>query len=178
MEMRWQPTVRVAHPYYDTPAYIDALAAAMQKDLAALDFEPEVVLASFHGIPEDYALKGDPYDKQCARTVELLRQKLGWSPDRLKLTFQSRFGRAEWLRPYTDETVISLAKSGVKKMAIVAPGFSADCLETLEELDGENREFFMHNGGERFAYLTALNDRDEGMAVIRDIAERELMGWV
>ncbi len=178
MKMRWQPTVRVAHPYYDTPAYIDAIVAAMQRDLAALDFKPDVVLASFHGVPVDYVAKGDPYAQHCHRTVELMRAKLGWPEERLRLTFQSRFGRAEWLRPYTDETVTALAKSGVKKLAIVAPGFSADCLETLEELDGENREYFLHNGGEHFAYLPALNDSDGGMAVIRDIVERELQGWV
>ncbi|MGN6095271.1 MAG: ferrochelatase [Bosea sp. (in: a-proteobacteria)] len=178
MQMRWQPTVRVSPPYHDDPAYIDALARSMRASLAKLDFEPEVILCSFHGMPKDYLLKGDPYHCQCVKTWRLLRAELGFSEERFPLTFQSRFGPDEWLQPYTDETVKALAQAGRKSMAIVAPGFSADCLETLEELDGENREIFLHHGGEKFAYLPCLNDSAEGIDVIAEVVQRELMGWL
>ncbi|MET3890113.1 ferrochelatase [Bosea sp. OAE506] len=178
MTMRWQPAVRVAPPYHDDPAYIKALADSMRASLAKLDFDPEVILCSFHGMPKDYLLKGDPYHCHCAKTWRLLREELGYSRERFKMTFQSRFGPDEWLKPYTDETVKSLASSGVKSMAIVAPGFSADCLETLEELDVENREIFMHNGGQQFAYLPCLNDSPAGVDAIEAVVRRELMGWV
>ena len=178
MDMRWQPAVRVAPPYHDDPVYIEALAASIRQSLAALPFEPEVVLASFHGVPKSYLLKGDPYHCHCAKTWRLLCDALGMGPERLRLSFQSRFGNEEWLRPYTDETVSALAEGGVKRLAIVAPGFSADCLETLEELDVENREIFMHAGGEQFAYLPCLNDSEAGMRVIEAVVRRELMGWL
>ncbi|GGK17885.1 ferrochelatase [Salinarimonas ramus] len=178
MTMRWQPSVRVAPPYHDDPVYIDALADSMRKELAKLDFEPEMILTSFHGVPRKYLLQGDPYHCQCAKTSRLLRETLGWPKERWMLTFQSRFGPDEWLQPYTDETVKGLAEKGVKRLAIVAPGFSADCLETLEELDGENREIFEHNGGEKFAYLPCLNDSEEGMRVIDHVVARELQGWL
>jgi ferrochelatase len=178
MQMRWQPTVRVAHPYYADPAYIDALAASIRASLAKLSFEPEVILCSLHGMPKEYLLKGDPYYCQCAVTARLLRDRLGLSEERFRLTFQSRFGPDDWLQPYTDETVKALAQAGTRSLAIVAPGFSADCLETLEELDVENREIFLHNGGESFAYLPCLNDSNEGMDVIEALVRRELMGWV
>jgi protoporphyrin/coproporphyrin ferrochelatase len=178
MKMRWQPAVRVAPSYHDDPVYIDALARSMKSSLAKLDFEPEKIIATFHGMPEKYLLKGDPYHCQCQKTSRLLRDKLGYPPDRWLTTFQSRFGNDPWLQPYTDMTVESLAKTGTKKLVLVAPGFSADCLETLEELDGENREIFEHNGGEKFAYLPALNDSPEGLDVIEAIVRRELMGWV
>jgi protoporphyrin/coproporphyrin ferrochelatase len=178
MDMRWQPAIRVSPPYHDDPVYIDAVVRAMRQDLSRLDFEPEVILVSFHGVPKSYLLKGDPYHCHCVKTWRLMREAFGWPEARFRLGFQSRFGNEEWLRPYTDETVTALAQSGVKRLAIVAPGFSADCLETLEELDGENRHYFEANGGERFAYLPCLNDREEGMRVIRHIVERELWGWL
>jgi ferrochelatase len=178
MDMRWQPAIRVSPPYHDDPAYIDAVVSAMRSDLEKLDFEPEVILVSFHGVPKSYLLKGDPYHCHCHKTWRLMREAFGWPEERFRLSFQSRFGTEEWLRPYTDETVKALAASGVKRLAVVAPGFSADCLETLEELDGENRHYFEANGGERFAYLPCLNDREEGMRVIRAVVERELRGWV
>jgi ferrochelatase len=178
MDMRWQPSLRVSPPYHDDPVYIDAVVSAMKRDLAKLTFEPETILVSFHGVPKEYLLKGDPYHCHCVKTWRLMREAFGWGPDRFRMSFQSRFGPSEWLKPYTDETVKGLAESGVKRMAIVAPGFSADCLETLEELDGENREIFMHAGGEEFAYLPCLNDSDDGMRVIRAVVERELKGWV
>src|SRR3954470_7695552 len=178
MDMRWQPSVRVSPPYHDDPVYIDALVTSMKQELAKLTYEPDVILVSFHGVPKEYLLKGDPYHCHCVKTWRLMREAFGWPADRFRMSFQSRFGPDEWLKPYTDETVKALAESGVKRMAIVAPGFSADCLETLEELNGENREIFMHNGGEQFAYLPCLNDSPEGLRVIEAIVERELKGWV
>jgi ferrochelatase len=178
MDMRWQPTIRVAPPYHDDPVYIDAIVSAMKRDVAALPFEPEVILISFHGVPKSYLLKGDPYHCHCVKTWRLMRNAFGWPEGRFCMSFQSRFGNEEWLKPYTDETVKGLATSGVKRMAIVAPGFSADCLETLEELNVENRHIFTEHGGEAFAYLPCLNDGEGGMRVIRHIVERELQGWI
>ncbi len=178
MKMRWQPFVRVAPAYHDDPVYIDNLAKSMEKNLAKLDFEPEKIIATFHGMPQKYLDNGDPYHCNCQKTSRLLRERLGIEKDRWLTTFQSRFGNDPWLQPYTDETIKQLAKDGVKKLALVAPGFSADCLETLEELDVENREYFEENGGERYAYLPALNDSEEGLAVIETIARRELKGWI
>src|SRR6185503_625264 len=131
--LRWQPAVRVAPAYFDDLAYIDAVAASMRSHLATLDFTPDTLLASFHGMPQRYLEAGDPYHCQCQKTSRLLREKLGWPSERWHTTFQSRFGNEEWLQPYTIDTVAGLAKAGVKRLAVVAPGFSADCLETLEE---------------------------------------------
>jgi ferrochelatase len=178
MKMRWQPTIRIAPPYHDNPAYIEALTTTLKAGLAKLDWEPEAILVSFHGMPKDYLLRGDPYHCQCAKTWRLMREAMDWPKERFIMTFQSRFGPDEWLKPYTDETVEGLAKRGIKNLAIIAPGFSADCLETLEELDGENRHIFTDNGGEKFAYIPCLNDSDEGLDVIRAIADRELQGWL
>jgi ferrochelatase len=176
--MRWQPTLRVAAPWCDDPAYIDALARSTRASLAALDFEPEVLLASFHGIPRAYFDKGDPYYCHCAKTTRLLRAALDLSEERLRMTFQSRFGRAEWLQPYTAETVKALAAQGVKRVAVLTPGFAADCLETLEEIGVENAGYFKAGGGERFAALPCLNDGEDGMRVIETVVRRELSGWV
>ena len=178
MQMRWQPTVRVSPPYHDDPVYIRAMADSIREGLAKLDFEPEVILTSFHGVPKSYLLKGDPYHCQCLKTGRLIREAMGYTPEQMRVTFQSRFGNEEWLKPYTDETVQALAKSGVKRMAIVAPGFTADCLETLEELDGENRHYFEENGGEKYAFIPCLNDSDLGMRVIEHVVRRELQGWI
>jgi protoporphyrin/coproporphyrin ferrochelatase len=178
MRMRWQPTLRVAPPYYDDPVYIEAVASSIEAEVKKLSFTPEVILASFHGVPEDYLLKGDPYHCHCAKTARLLRDRLGLDEQRFRMTFQSRFGSAEWLKPYTDETVKSLARHGVKNLAVVTPGFAADCLETLEEIAGENAEFFHHEGGENFAAIPCLNDGDAGMRVIEHVVRRELLGWV
>jgi ferrochelatase len=177
-KMRWQPALRVAPAYFDEPVYIEALAASVEQSLAALPFKPEVILASFHGMPEDYLRKGDPYHCQCAKTARLLRERLKLDGDQLMLTFQSRFGPAEWLKPYTDETVKALARRGVKNLAVITPGFSADCLETLEEIAMENADIFRQAGGENFAAIPCLNDSPGGMAVIRDVVARELQGWV
>jgi len=178
MKMRWQPTLRVAPPYHDDPVYIDAIVTSLREELHKLTFKPDVILASYHGIPQSYFDKGDPYYCFCAKTTRLMREALGLDENQLRMTFQSRFGTEEWLQPYTDKTVEALAKSGVKNLAIVTPGFSADCLETLEEIAVENGDIFKANGGENFAAIPCLNDSEEGMRVIRHIARRELMGWV
>jgi ferrochelatase len=178
MKMRWQPALRVAAPYHDDPVYIDRLASSMKADLARLDFEPERIIATFHGMPVKYLEAGDPYHCQCRKTSRLLRAALGWPEERWLTTFQSRFGTDPWLEPYTDKTVERLGREGVKRLALVAPGFSADCLETLEELDVENRHIFESNGGERFAYLPALNASAEGVDVIEAVVRRELSGWI
>ena len=175
--MRSQPTLRIAAPYYAEPVYIDALAASLNAELAKLRFKPEVIIASYHGMPEDYVTKGDPYLKHCAETTTLLRKKLKLDDKRLIMTFQSRFGTAEWIKPYTDATVRSLAERGMKNLAVITPGFSSDCLETLEEIAIETAEIFRRAGGENFATIPCLNDTPGGMAVIRDIVARELKGW-
>ena len=176
--MRFQPTLRVAAPYYAEPVYIDALASSLNATVAKLSFRPEVIVASYHGIPEDYVDKGDPYFRHCSETTTLLRKKLKLDDERLIMTFQSRFGTAEWIKPYTDATVKSLAERGVKNLAVITPGFSSDCLETLEEIAMENAEIFRHAGGENFVAIPCLNDSPAGMAVIRDIVTRELRGWL
>jgi ferrochelatase len=176
--MRFQPALRVAAPYYTEPAYIDALASSLNTELAKLSFKPEIIVASFHGMPEAYVAKGDPYYKHCTQTTELLRRKLKLDGEQLIMTFQSRFGSAEWIKPYTDATVKGLAARGVKSLAVITPGFAADCLETLEEIAMENAEIFKHAGGENFAAIPCLNDSPAGMAVIRDVVLRELKGWI
>jgi protoporphyrin/coproporphyrin ferrochelatase len=176
--MRWQPTLRVAPPYYDDPGYIEALATSMRTSIAALSFEPEIVIASFHGLPLEYFQKGDPYHCHCHKTARLLREALGWGEDRLMLTFQSRFGKAEWLQPYTDKTIERLASEGVKRIAVITPGFAADCVETLEEIAMQAREGFVEHGGEEFAALPCLNDSDEGMSFLDAHIKRELQGWL
>lgn len=178
LKMRWQPALRTVPPYHDDPAYIDALAVSIEKHLATLDWEPERVLASFHGIPRSYFEKGDPYYCQCQKTARLLRERLGWSAEKLVLTFQSRFGPEEWLQPYTDKTVEKLAQEGVKRIAVFNPGFVSDCLETLEEIAEQAAESFLHNGGEKFSHIPCLNDSPEGMAVLETVVRRELSGWV
>jgi ferrochelatase len=178
MRIRHMPTVRSLPPYHDEPVYIEALARSIKHQLSTLDFEPEIVLASYHGIPKSYFEKGDPYHCHCMKTTRLLREKLGWDEKKLITTFQSRFGSAEWLQPYTDKTVERLAGEGVKSIAIVNPGFSADCIETLEEIDGEVREIFLHAGGENFAHIPCLNDSENGMKVIETLVRRELGGWL
>jgi ferrochelatase len=175
---RKQPALRLGAPYYDDPAYIDALAAHMTRALAALDFEPEVVIASFHGLPQAQIDRGDPYRDHCEATWRLLCDRLGMSPERLRLAFQSRFGRARWIGPYTSDVVTELAGAGVKRIAVVAPGFAADCLETIEELGVEIRDLFLEKGGEKFARLPCLNDSEESVALIETLAKRELAGWI
>jgi ferrochelatase len=177
-DLRAQPTLRVTPPYYDDPDYIEALAVSINAHLSTLPFKPELIVASFHGMPKEYVDKGDPYPAQCVATTDALRQRLGLDAAKLLITFQSRFGRAEWLQPYTDQTIAQLAKDGVRRIAVVMPGFAADCLETLEEIAQENAEIFRHNGGEQFAAIPCLNDSEAGMDVIRQLVLRELQGWI
>jgi ferrochelatase len=177
-KMRWQPALRVAPAWFDAPVYIEAITASLEAGLGKLAFKPDLILASFHGMPEEYLHKGDPYHCQCAKTTRLLRERLKLCEDRLVMTFQSRFGSAEWLKPYTDATVKALAEKSVKNLAVITPGFTADCLETLEEIAMENAEIFRNAGGENFAHIPCLNDSPGGMAVIRDVVARELQGWV
>src|SRR6266550_2694249 len=177
-DMRAQPILRVTPPYYDDPDYIDALAVSINAHLATLPFQPELIVASFHGMPQTYVDKGDPYQAQCVATTDALRTRMDLDASKLLLTFQSRFGFDQWLKPYTDKTIEQLAKDGVRRIAVVMPGFSADCLETLEEIAQENAEIFKHNGGEQFAAVPCLNDSDAGMDVIRQLVLRELQGWI
>jgi ferrochelatase len=176
--MRAQPVLRVTPPYYADANYIDALAVSIETHLATLPFKPELIVASFHGMPKDYIDKGDPYQQHCTATTELLRKRMGLDDSKLLLTFQSRFGFDEWLQPYTDKTMERLGKEGVRRIAVLTPGFSSDCLETLEEIAQENAEIFKHNGGEEFAFIPCLNDGDPGMDVIRQLVLRELQGWI
>lgn len=177
-ELRWQPAIRTVPRYHDDQVYIEALAASIESHFAALDWEPEVLLTSYHGIPMSYFTKGDPYHCQCYKTSRLLRERLGWDKDRMMVTFQSRFGPEEWLQPYTDKTIESLAKNGTRKIAVINPGFVSDCLETLEEMGVEGNEIFLGNGGEKFTHIPCLNDSDIGMNVIEHIVRKELSGWL
>ena len=150
MRQRRQPALRILPAYYDDPYYIEVLASSLKAELKNLPFTPDVIVASYHGMPKDYVAKGDPYESQCVRTTELLRAKMGLDETKLMMTFQSRFGRAKWLEPYTINTVKALAKKGVKNLVVVTPGFSADCLETLEEIAVDNAQAFKRAGGREF----------------------------
>lgn len=172
--MRRQPAVRTLPPYHDDPAYIAALKESVEAGLAALDFEPQALVASFHGMPQRTLTLGDPYHCHCQKTARLLGQAL---ERELVVAFQSRFGRAKWLEPATDATLAALPGKGVTRVAILAPGFSADCLETLEELAIRGRETFLSAGGTHFAYLPCLNDSAPGIAMLKTILSRELAGW-
>jgi ferrochelatase len=176
--IRHQPVLRVAPPYYDDPQYIEEIACSITSRLDELAFEPDIILASFHGMPAATARKGDPYFAQCRRTGELIRLRLGLPTEKFVVTFQSRFGSAEWLKPYTDEMVKTLAASGLRRLAVVTPGFSVDCLETIEEIGRENADYFYAAGGEEFARIACLNDGDGGIRVIEAIVLRELQGWI
>jgi len=178
MRLRRQPTLRVAAPWFDDPVYIRSLTSTLEDELARLPFKPDVILASYHGMPKAYVDKGDPYYDQCVATTRLLRERLMVGEEKLRMTFQSRFGRAEWLQPYTDATVKKLARQGVKNLVVATPGFAADCLETLEEIAVENARIFKRNGGENFVHIPCLNDSELGMLVIRTVVLRELKGWV
>jgi ferrochelatase len=178
MKLRRQPALRILPPYYDDPYYIEVLSSSLQAELKALPFLPDVILASYHGMPKEYVLKGDPYESQCVRTTQLLRDRLQLDESKLVLTYQSRFGRAKWLQPYTIKTVKALAKKGVKNLVVITPGFAADCLETLEEIAVDNAHVFKRYGGKNFAAIPCLNDSEAGMLMIWQLAMRELKGWV
>nr|WP_317894200.1 ferrochelatase [uncultured Sphingomonas sp.] len=174
-QMRWQPAIRTLPPYHDHPAYIDALAQTVREDLAKLSFTPDAIVASFHGMPQRTLELGDPYHCHCQKTGRLLSEALGIE---LVVAFQSRFGRAKWLGPATDDTLAALARAGKRRVAIVAPGFSADCVETLEELAIRGRETFEEAGGTDFAYLPCLNAEPAGLRMLRSILAAELAGWL
>ena len=178
MSVRKVPAVRVVPPYYDHPAYLDAMAAVVRDDLARLPWEPEHYVVSFHGLPQKYAQRGDPYPRQCVRTARALVARLGWPRDRWTMTYQSRFGRDEWLKPYTDDVLTRLAKRGVKRVAVALPGFTADCLETLDEIGNESREVFEHAGGEHLRAIPCLNDHPAWIEAMARIVRDEGQGWI
>lgn len=173
--MRWHPAIRTLPAYHDDAAYIDALKTSIEASLAGLDFEPDAIVISFHGMPERTLQLGDPYHCHCQKTARLLSEAMGRE---LVVSFQSRFGRAKWLEPATDDTLMRLARDGTKKVAIFAPGFSVDCLETLEELAMQGHEQFEEAGGTHYAYMPCLNDGDVGMDMVERIIRRELAGWI
>ena len=176
--LRYQPAIRTSPGYFDDPAYIKSLAQSVRQGLDGLDFEPERVITSYHGMPRSYVDKGDPYHEQCLQTTALLNAELGWPEGRLMVAFQSRFGPEEWLKPYTDEVLMALPGKGINNIAILAPAFSVDCLETLEELAIAGRQQFLEAGGKNFAYIPCLNDSENGMDAIEAVTRRQLAGWI
>ncbi|WP_406647355.1 ferrochelatase [Aliisedimentitalea scapharcae] len=178
MEETWQPSARTVPAYFDQPAYIDALAGSVETAYAALDSKPDILVVSYHGMPERYLQQGDPYHCQCQKTTRLLKERLGWTDTDIISTFQSKFGPEEWLKPYTVDHVAELAKQGKKNIAVIAPAFSADCIETLEEINEEIRESFEHAGGERFTYIPCLNDQDAHISALSSIIQDNLKGWL
>ncbi len=178
MNEAWQPAARTVSAYYGEPAYIDALAQSVEQAYSKIEKTPDVLVCSYHGMPERYLQQGDPYHCQCVKTTRLLKERLGWADDQLVSTFQSRFGPEEWLKPYTVEFVAELARSGKKNIAVIAPAFSADCIETLEEINEEIHESFEDAGGESFTYIPCLNDEDAHITALGKIAEDNLRGWL
>ncbi|MGV8949648.1 MAG: ferrochelatase [Cypionkella sp.] len=178
MREKRQPAARTVKEYFDHPAYIEALAQSVERTYAELDHRPDVLVTSYHGMPIRYLMEGDPYHCQCAKTTRLLRERLGWEKGAIDVTFQSVFGREEWLKPYTVKHVAELAKQGKKRIAVMAPAFSADCIETLEEINGEIRESFEHAGGEVFTYIPCLNDESAHITALAQVIEENLAGWV
>ena len=177
MKEKWQPAARTVAPYFDHPRYIEALAQSVETAWKAAGEKPEVLVASYHGMPKRYLMEGDPYHCQCAKTTRLLRERLGWEEEKIQTTFQSVFGSEEWLRPYTVDHVAELARQGVKRLAVIAPAFSADCIETLEEINEEIRESFEEAGGEQFTYIPCLNDGAAHVDALCAVIEENLGGW-
>lgn len=178
MAMRWQPSIRGVPPYHDEPLYIEALARSLERHIAGLGWQPDLILASFHGLPQEYFDKGDPYHCHCMKTARLLRERLRLPADKLQVVFQSRFGKAEWLKPYAQDTVEALPAKGVKNLVMIMPGFAADCVETLEEVAIGLKETFLHVGGAKFSAVPCLNDNDDSIALLESIVRRELSGWL
>lgn len=172
-----QPAARTVPEYFEHPAYIEALAQSVERAYATLDHKPDVLVTSYHGMPIRYLMEGDPYHCQCAKTTRLLRERLGWGKNSIEVSFQSVFGREEWLKPYTVNHVAELARQGKKRIAVMAPAFSADCIETLEEINGEIRESFEHAGGEVFTYIPCLNDETAHISALMQVIEENLAGW-
>lgn len=175
---KWQPAVRTVPAYFDRPDYIDALAQSVERAYAAMDDQPDLLVCSYHGVPKRYLMDGDPYHCQCQKTTRLLKERLGWSDDRIITTFQSKFGPEEWIQPYTVEEVARQAKAGKKKIAVIAPAFSADCVETLEEINEEIRDSFVEAGGESFTYIPCLNDEPSHITVLSAAISENLAGWI
>ena len=178
MEEKWQPIARVVEPYFEDKAYIEALAQSIERAYGDLETRPDVLVCSYHGVPQRYLMEGDPYHCQCQKTTRLLKERLGWNDTDIVTTFQSRFGPEEWLKPYTVEEVARLAEDGKKNIAVCAPAFSADCIETLEEINEEIKESFEEAGGEHFTYIPCLNDDDAHMDALAGIVKRNLKGWL
>lgn len=178
MKQKWQPASRTVPPYFDHPSYIDALAQSVERAYAKMDQEPDILVTSYHGVPKRYLLEGDPYHCQCQKTTRLLKERLSWADDKIKVTFQSKFGPEEWLQPYTVEEVARLAAAGKKRIAVIAPAFSADCIETLEEINEEIRESFEHAGGESFTYIPCLNDDVAHVDALVQVISENLAGWI
>jgi len=179
VDMRWQPAIRTVPPYYDDPAYIAALAASARSGLAAMERTPDALLLTFHGMPERTLHLGDPYHCHCVKTARLLAEALKDDfSGSIELSFQSRFGRAKWLEPSTEDTLAALAKRGVKSLAVMAPGFSADCLETLEEIALRGKEIFMSSGGNDFHYLPCINANIDAINMYKKLIKKELAGWI
>ncbi|NIZ11845.1 ferrochelatase [Phaeobacter sp. HF9A] len=178
MRQTWQPAVRTIEPYFDHPAYIEALAKSVEEGYAKQEQKPDILVVSYHGMPQRYLRQGDPYHCQCQKTTRLLRERLGWDETQITTTFQSVFGPEEWLRPYTVEHVAELAKQGKKRIAVIAPAFSADCIETLEEINEEIRESFEHAGGEEFTYIPCLNDAPSHVEALSQVLRENLAGWL
>ena len=176
--MRWQPAIRSLPPYFDDSAYIDALAASLKKHLASLSWKPDLILASFHGLPKSYFVAGDPYHCHCMKTARLLAERLKLPRDKLQVVFQSRFGRAEWLQPYAQATVEELPGCGIKNLVMIMPGFSADCVETLEEVAIGLAETFHEKGGVNFSAAPCLNDSEPSLKMLETMVRRELRGWI
>jgi protoporphyrin/coproporphyrin ferrochelatase len=175
---RWQPSIRSVPPYFDHPAYIDALSKSLKQHIKGLSWKPDMILASFHGLPKEYLTKGDPYHCHCMKTARLLREKMKLSPGQLQVVFQSRFGRAEWLQPYAQETVEQLPAKGGKNLVMIMPGFSADCVETLEEVAIGLDETFKHAGGKNFSAVPCLNDSQPSIDMLEALVRQELRGWI
>ena len=179
MEEKWQPIARVVEPYFEDPAYIEALAQSVETAYAEADKKPQKLVCSYHGVPERYLREGDPYHCQCQKTTRLLKERLGWDDTEIVTTFQSKFGPEEWLKPYTVEEVARLAEEdGMKNIAVCAPAFSADCIETLEEINEEIKESFEEAGGEEFTYIPCLNYNEAHIAALCSVIDRNLLGWV
>jgi ferrochelatase len=175
--LRWQPAIRSVPPYFDHPAYIEALAKSLKQHIKDLPWKPDLILASFHGLPQEYLTKGDPYYCHCMKTARLLQEKMKLSPEQLQVVFQSRFGRAEWLQPYAQGTVEGLPAKGIKNLVMIMPGFSADCVETLEEVAIGLDETFKHAGGANFSAVPCLNDNALSIDMLEILVRQELQGW-
>jgi protoporphyrin/coproporphyrin ferrochelatase len=178
MKLKWQPAIRTVPAYFEHPAYLEALANSVRETYAAAETPPEVLVASYHGVPKRFLMEGDPYHCQCQKTTRLLRERLDWEEGAIQTAFQSQFGPEEWVGPQTVDHVAELARQGKKHIAVVSPAFSADCVETLEEIQEEIRDSFLAAGGERFTYVPCLNDRDDHIQALLAIIENELGGWV